>query len=94
MGLPTSLASKENAQGLSIFVSFVLGEHVLLHCPSSSMALAEALPFVATFWVCDKTISTTPVTRKQTPNTNTTAAKKQILECRRFTWSDEESLLE
>ena len=85
IGLPASLASKENAQGFPISVSFILPEHVVLPGPSSSMALAETLPFVAAFWVCDKTISTTPVTRQQNPNANTTAAKRQILECLRFT---------
>lgn len=83
--LPATLASKEKAQGFPIFVSFLLPEHVVLQGPSPSMELAETLHFVAAFWVCDKTISVTPVTRQQTPNTNTTAAKRQILECLRFT---------
>lgn len=92
--LPASLASKESAHGFSVFVLFLLPENVVLHGPSSLTALFVALLSVADFWVCDNTISSTPVTRQQTPNTKTTAAKRQSLECRRFTWSDEESLLE
>ena len=90
--LPASLASKESAHGFSVFVLFLLPENVVLHGPSSLTALFVALLSVADFWVCDSTISTAPVTRQLTPNTKTTA-KRQSLECRRFTWSDEESLL-
>ena len=85
MGLPASFASKESAQGFSVLVSLLLPENVVLHGPSSLTVLVVALPFVADFWVCDNTISTTPVTRQQAPNTDITAAKRQSLECRRLT---------
>ncbi len=94
IGLPASFASEENAQGFSVFVSFLLPGQVVLHVSFSSTAVAVVLHFVADFWVCDKAINTTPTTRQLTPNTKTKPVKMQTLECRRFTRSEAESLLE
>ena len=83
-GLPASLASEENVQGFSVFVSFLLSEQALLHVPFSSVVVV-VVHFVADLWVCDKAISTTPATRQLTPSTKKKPVKMKTLECRRFT---------